>query len=151
MKEAVNEPNLDFIATAPLLESSKSLMWEMTHPDATNTDLNVFCLAEQPVADALNAQQLYEMLHGDGATPSLVDAANLLKSKPGAPSMLYHARQQIRRFEILNKVLLGEAHPLGASLKAFCNRMISTEGRLHMLQAELLLLPTMLCKKVAVM
>ena len=151
VKESLNEPDLDFIATAPLLESSKSLLWEMTQPDAVNTGLNVFGLADQPVADALTQQQLYEMLHGDGASPSLVDASNLLQSKPGAPTMLYHARQQIRRFEILNKVLLGNAHPLGQNLNAFCNRMISTEGRLHMLQAEHLLLPTMLCKKVAVL
>ena len=151
VKEAVQEPDLDFIATAPVLECCKSLLWEMTHPDAVNTGLNVFGLAEQPVADALNEQQMYEMLHGDGASPSLVDATNLLKAKTGAPTMLYHARQQLRRFEILNKVLLGETHPLGINLHAFCNRMISTEGRLHMLQAEHLLLPTMLCKKVAVL
>ena len=151
IKEIVNEPDLDFIATAPLLESCKSLMWEMTHPDAVSTGLNVFGLSDQPVAEALNQQQLYEMLHGDGAAPTLADAANLLKSKPAAPTMLYHARQQLRRFEIINKILLGPTHELGTNLNAFCNRMISTEGRLHMLQAEHLLLPTMLCKKIAVL
>lgn len=151
IKDIVNEPDLNFIATAPLLESSKSLLWEMTHPDAVNTGLNVFGLADQPIADALSQQQLYEMLHGDGASPSLSDVAHLLKAKTGAPTMLYHARQQIRRFEILNKVLLGDNHPLCLNLNAFCNRMISTEGRLHMLQAEYMLLPTMLCKKIAVL
>ena len=100
--------------------------------------------------DALSRQQMYEMLHGDGASPSLADAAALLKSKAGAPTMLYHARQQIRRLEILIKVLIGLHHPLAQNLNEFCNRMISNEGRLHLLQADHLLLPTMLCKKIAV-
>ena len=65
--------------------------------------------------------------------------------------MLYHAHQQICHFKIMNKVLLGENHQLGVSLNDFCNRMISNEGCLHMLQGEHLLLPTMLCKKVAVL
>ena len=150
VKDELNEPDLQFLATASILEVSKGLMWEMTHPDAVTTGLNVFLLAEQLMEDALSRQQMYEMLHGDGASPSLSDAAALLKSKAGAPTMLYHARQQIRRFEILIKVLIGTRHPLAQNLNAFCNRMISNEGRLHLLQADHLLLPTMLCKKIAV-
>ena len=78
IKEDLNEPDLEFIATAPLLESSKSLMWEMTHPDAVTTGLNIFRLADQPLADALSKHGLYEMLHGDGASPFLDDAASWL-------------------------------------------------------------------------
>jgi hypothetical protein len=150
VKDDLNEPDLQFLATAAVLEVSKSLMWEMTHPDAVTTGLNVFLLAEQLMDDALSRQQMYEMLHGDGAAPTLSDAAALLKTKAGAPTMLYHARQQIRRLEILIKVLIGVHHPIGRNLNAFCNRMISNEGRLHLLQADHLLLPTMLCKKIAV-
>ena len=150
VKDELNEPDLQFLATASILEVSKSLMWEMTHPDAVTTGLNVFLLAEQVMDEALSRQQMYEMLHGDGASPSLSDAAALLKSKAGAPTMLYHARQQIRRLEIIIKVLIGTHHPLAQNLHTFCNRMISNEGRLHLLQADHLLLPTMLCKKIAV-
>jgi hypothetical protein len=149
-KEQLNEPDLQFLATAPLLEVSKSLMWEMTNTDAVTTGLNVFILAEQSIEDAMNKQQMYEMLHGDGASPSMSDAAALLKSKAGAPTMLYHARQQVRRLEIIVKVLMGENHPVAVQLNAFCNKMISNEGRLHILQADTILLPTFLCKKITI-
>ena len=103
----------------------------MTTNDAVNTGVNPFLLGDHDVTQALNQQSIYEMLHGDGASPSLNDAAALMKSKAGAPKLIFNARQQIRRFEILNRIILGNAHPLCNALNIMSNRMISSEHMLH--------------------
>ena len=123
----------------------------MAGNDSVQTGLNVFLLGETDINTALNQQSIYEMLHGQGASPSLTDASALVSAKPGAPRMIFQARQQIRRFEILNKIILGENHPFCTNLNIFCNRMVSREGSLHVLKADHTLLPTMLCKKIAIM
>ena len=150
VKALVQEPDLQFVATASLLETVKSLHWEMNSNDSVQTGLNLFLLAEEVMDEALGQQAVYELLHSNGAAPSLSDAAMLIKAKAGAPRMIFQARQQACRMEILLKVIIGETHPLATELGAYCNRMMSNESRLHLLQADHLLLPTMLCKKIAV-
>ena len=150
VKLELNEPDLPFVVSASLWEAIKSLQWEMTTNDAVNTGVNPFLLGDHDVTQALNQQSIYEMLHGDGASPSLNDAAALMKSKAGAPKLIFNARQQIRRFEILNRIILGNAHPLCNALNIMSNRMISSEHMLHQRHQQHLLLPTLICKKVAV-
>ena len=150
VKLELNEPDLPFIASASLWEAIKSLQWEMTTNEAVNTGINPFLLCDHDITAALSQQSIYEMLHGDGASPSLDDAAALMKAKAGAPKLVFNARQQIRRFEILNRILLGPIHPLCNQLNVMSNRMISSEHMLHQLHQQHLLLPTLLCKKVAV-
>ena len=89
------------------------------------------------------------MMHGDGASPSLDEAAALVKAKEGAPRLIFNARQQLKRFKIINNILLGGHHELCTVLNVFGNRMISSEHMLHQLHVQYLLLPTLLCKKVA--
>ena len=150
IKTMVNEPDLTFIVTASQLEVIKSLQYEMSSNDSVDSGFNNFIFGDQNIDEALSQQAIYEMLHGDGAAPSLSDAAALLKAKAGAPKMIFNARQQVRRYEIATKILLGTNHDLGVALNAYCNRMVSSEGLLHRLQSDHLLLPTMLCKKIAV-
>ena len=151
IKAALQEQDLQFIVSASLLEVAKNLQWEMTSNDNVSSGLNPFLLPELAIDEALGQQAVYEMMHSDGAAPSLNDAAIMVKAKAGAPRMIYQAQHQIRRFEILLKVLLGENHPVPTAINAFANRMRSQEARLHLLLAENLLLPTMLVKKVAVL
>ena len=150
VKQLVNEPDLQFVVLAPVLESIKGLLWEMATNDSITTGFNLFLLHEGPKEESLTKQSLYEMLHGDGASPTMSDAAALLKVKTGAPRFLYEARQQIRRFEIVVKIIMGQHHPLSTELNSFCNRMLSMETFLYNLQTEVQLLPLKICKKIAV-
>jgi hypothetical protein len=150
VKQLVNEPDLQFVVLAPVLEAVKGLLWEMATNDSISTGFNLFLLHEGPKEESLTKQSLYEMLHGDGAAPTMSDAAALLKVKTGAPRFLYEARQQIRRFEIIVKIIMGQHHPLATELSSFCNRMLSMETFLYTLQSEVTLLPLKICKKVAV-
>jgi hypothetical protein len=150
VKLDLNEPDLPFIASASLWETIKSLQWEMTTNDAVNTGLNPFLLGDHDVTDALNQQSVYEMMHGDGASPSLHEAAALVRAKAGAPKLIFNARQQLKRFEIINHIIMGTNHPFCLALQILTNRMISSEHMLHQLHQQHLLLPTLLCKKVAI-
>ena len=150
VKHEVGEPDLDFTATAPLLETVKSLQWEMSSNDSIHTGLNNFLLSDEVMIDAIGSTALYELMHGEGAAPSLADAQNLLRAKASAPRMIYQSRQQTRRFEVLMRVILGPHHTLSLALGVYNARVLSSESRLHLLQADHLLLPTMLCKKIAV-
>ena len=150
VKNDIGEPDLEFTATAPLLENVKSLQWEMSNNDSIHTGLNNFLLSDEVMQDAIGSTALYELMHGEGAAPSLADAQSLLRAKASAPRMIYQSRQQTRRFEVLLRVILGPHHELSRALSAYNARVLSSESRLHVLQADHLLLPTMLCKKVAV-
>ena len=150
VKHEIGEPDLAFAATAPLLEIVKSLQWEMTSNDSVHTGLNNFLLADEVMQEAIGAASLYELMHGEGAAPTLTDAQNLLRAKAAAPRMIYQSRQQTRRYEVLLKVVLGSHHQVSVALSAYNNRVLSSESKLHLLQATNLLLPTMLCKRVAV-
>ncbi len=151
VKTEINAPDLPFTATAAVLEAIKSLHWEMNNNDAVTSGLNLFLLPDDnESADSISAQALYDLMHSDGAAPSLQDATSLLKAKPGAPKFIYQARQQTRRFEIIIRICLGSNHPMATQLSAYNNRMLACEAKLHSLQVDQLLLPTMLCKKVAV-
>ena len=150
IKNEVGEPDLEFTATAPLLETVKSLQWEMSHNDSIHTGLNNFLLSDDVMQDAIGSTALYELMHGEGAAPSLADAQSLLRAKASAPRMIYQSRQQTRRFKVLMRVILGPHHDLAQALGTYNARILSSESRLHVLQADHLLLPTMLCKKVAV-
>ena len=50
----------------------------------------------------------------------------------------------------LMKVVLGDQHAVSRQLGLYNTKISSCEAKLHQLQGEHLLLPTMLCKKVAV-
>jgi hypothetical protein len=150
IKQILNEPDLPFVVSASILESVKSLQWEMVSNDAVDTGLNVFLLADELMTDSLSHQAMYELMHSDGAAPTLADATTLIKAKAGAPRMIYQSRQQAKRMEILLMAIMGELHPLPASYNEYNTRLTSSESSLHLLQAEHLLLPTMLCKKLAV-
>jgi hypothetical protein len=150
IKEAINEPDLTFIATTPILEAIKSLHWEMTSNDSVTSGLNIFLFGDQHVEEAYSMQQMYELLHGDGANPTLSDAAALVKAKAAAPKQIYQYRQQAVRFLIINKIILGVHHPLCTKLQAYCNKFLAMESMLHDQQRDLLLLPTMLAKKLSV-
>jgi hypothetical protein len=150
VKEVIGEPDLPFTATPAILEVIKSLQWEMTSNDSVQTGLNNFLLADEILHESIGSQSLYELLHSDGAAPTLADATKFLKAKPGAPKMIYQSRQQTRRFETLLKVVMGVQHPVAVELNLYNNKVLSTEAKLHLLQGEHLLLPTMLCKKVTV-
>jgi hypothetical protein len=52
IKESINEPDLVFIATTPLLEAIKGLHWEMSSNDAITSGLNIFLMGEQAVEEA---------------------------------------------------------------------------------------------------
>ena len=151
IKESINEPDLVFIATTPLLEAIKSLNWEMSSNDAVTSGLNIFLLGEQAVEEAYTQQQMYELLHGDGANPTLKDAAALIKAKAATPKHIYQFRHQAVRFQIINKIILGQNHPLCTQLSVYCNRFLAMEAILHTHQRQHLLLPTMLAKKLAVL
>jgi hypothetical protein len=150
VKLELNEPDLPFVASAGLWEAIRSLQWEMTTNDAVNTGINPFLLGDHDITDALNKQAVYEMMHGDGASPSLDEAAALVKAKAGAPKLIFNARQQLKRFEIVNNIILGPRHTFCAALNVLGNRMIASEHMLHQLHLQHLLLPTLLCKKIAV-
>lgn len=85
-----------------------------------------------------------------GAAPSLDDATRLLKAKAGAPKMIFEARQQLRRYEVLLKVILGEQHALATELNVYCNRFLSMESFLHQLQTTCQHLPVKIVKRVSV-
>ena len=150
IKAEVGEPDLPFHATAPLLEVLKSLHWEMSCNDSVNTGFNNFLLADAIMDTALGSLQLYELLHSDGANPTLADATALVRAKAGAPHFIYQSRQQMKRFEIATRIVLSSTHPLPLALNDYNRELSANESKLHQLQAEHLLLPTMLCKRVAV-
>ena len=62
--------------------------------------------------DAMGQLSMYELMHSDGAAPTLADATTLTKAKAGTPWMIYQACQQARQIEILLMVIIGEHHPL---------------------------------------
>ena len=149
MKEMLSELELPFVATGGVLEAIKGLEWSMTDNDAVATGLSVWLLLEV-AAGEFSAQSVWEMLYSDGAAPSLADATSLVKGKPDAPRYFYQARLQIRRFQILNIVLLQRPHPFCVNIENYYRRFLAMESMLHRLQQQHVLLPTMLLKRFAV-
>ena len=95
MKELLNELQLQFVVEASVVEVLKSFQWPMLSNDSVSTGFSAWLLPESDVSNDFTAQAVYEMLYGDGASPSLSDAAALVRAKPGAPKHLYQARLQI--------------------------------------------------------
>ena len=122
----------------------------MATNDAVETGFSAWLLPESKLTSSATAQSVYEMLYGDGASPSLADATALVKAKPGAPRHLYQVRIQIRKFHILNIVALGLNHPLCQAIDAYHRRFLTMESTLHALHTEDLLLPTKLLKRFCV-
>ena len=150
VKELLGELDLAFSVDGSVLEAMKGLNWPMATNDAVDTGFSAWLLPESKVASSATAQSVYEMLYGDGASPSLADATALVKAKPGAPRHLYQVRIQIRKFHILNVVALGVAHPLCQAMNTYHRRFLTMESTLHALHAEELLLPTKLLKRFSV-
>ena len=150
VKELLGEIDLSFSVDGAVLEAMKNLNWPMASNDAVETGFSAWLLPESKLTSASTAQSVYEMLYGDGASPSLADATALVRAKPGAPRQLYQVRLQIRKFHILNVVALGIAHPLCQAINAYHRRFLTMESTLHALHAEDLLLPTKLLKRFCV-
>ena len=150
VKELVNEPDLEFTATGPLLEAITKLNWEMNNSDSVTTGLNVFMVGDASKEEANSSQQLWELLHSNGAAPSLADATSLLKVKAGAPIHLHETRHQLRRFEIIVSIIMGAAHPLTTCLSTCGNRMLSMERFLYRSQSDVEYLPVKILKRIAV-
>ena len=150
VKTLVNEPDLEFTATGPLLEAIVKLNWEMDTADSVTTGLNVFMVGDASKEEASSSQQLWELLHSNGAAPSLADATTLLKVKAGAPIHLHVARHQMRRYEIVLNVVLGSTHPLTTCLSTCGNRMLSMERFLYRSQNDVEYLPVKILKRIAV-
>ena len=122
----------------------------MVTNDAVSTGFSAWLFPESNVATNANAQQVYKMWYGDGASPSLADALSLVKAKPGAHRHLYQARLQVRKFHILNCVALDSEHILCNAIQLYYTRFMAMESRLHQLQQEDILLPTKLLKRFCV-
>ena len=150
VKEELNELDLPFAVNGSILEAVKSLQWAMATNDSVDTGFSPWLLSEATTANNSTAQSIYEMLYGNGASPSLADATSLIKAKPGAPRHLYQARIQIRKFHIINAVTLGLQFPLCRAMHTYYNRFIAMEGILHQLHSEDILLPTKLLKRFSV-
>lgn len=150
VKELLNELQLQFVVEASVVEVLKSLQWPMLTNDSVSTGFSAWLLPESDVSNDFTAQAVYEMLYGDGASPSLSDAAALVRAKPGAPKHLYQARLQIRKFHILNVVALDISHALCVAIQTYYNRFLAMESQLHQLQLEDFLLPTKLLKRFCV-
>jgi len=101
--------------------------------DSVRTDFSAWFFPESDSTNDFTAQAVYEMLYGDGASPSLSDAAALVRAKPGAPKHLYQAWLQIRKFHILNVVALDISHTFCVAIQTYYNRFLATESRLHQL------------------
>ena len=152
IKLLVNEPDLEFTATGPLLEAILKLNWAMETNDSVTTGLNLFLLhAGLSQEESLGLQQVWEMLHSNGAAPSMSDAERLMTVKAGAPVVLHEARHQLRRYEIILKAVIGENHPLSLMLHTCCNRMLSMESFLHRQQLHAQYLPVKILKRIAVL
>jgi hypothetical protein len=85
---------------------------------------------------------MYELLHGNGANPTLNDATALIKAKASTLKHIYQFCQQAVRFQIINKIILGQNHPLCTNLSIYCNKFIAMESILHEHQRQHILLPT---------
>ena len=150
-KLELGEKYLDFEATASIIASIKGLSWNMVSNDAVDTGLNIFQMIGQTSGlKGLSHKEAYEMLHGGGANPSIEDAAALLSAKPHAPKLIHHAREHVRRYEIIMRIILPPHHGLIMQLNRFSNQLTTMTSMLHILMLEHLLLPTMLCKKISV-
>ena len=150
IKNKIGKPDLSFTTTPALLKIVKSLAWEMTSNDAVNTRLNNFLLADDIMQEAMGAQSLYDLMHSNGASLSLDNAVALIKAKAGAPKMIFQACQQTCSYEIILCIVLGSQHTLPAGLSIYNARLSSSEAKIDPLLAKKMLLPTMLCKKIAV-
>jgi len=110
VKELLNELQLQFVVDACAVEVLKSLQWPMLTNDSVGTGFSAWLFPESDATNDFTAQAVYEMPYGDGASPSLSDAAALVRAKPGAPKHLYQARLQIHKFHILNVVASDISH-----------------------------------------
>jgi len=150
VKELLNELQLQFVVDASAVEVLKSLQWPMLTNGSVSTRFSARLFPESDSTNDFIAQAVYEMLYGDGSSPSLSDAAALLRAKPGALKHFYQARLQIRKLHILNIVALDISHAICVAIQTYYNRFLEIESRLHQLQQEDFLLPTKLMKRFCV-
>jgi hypothetical protein len=148
-KEECVEPEIQFIATAPLLQMIQQLSLEMSTMDSINSGLQPFRFPEQNPEDAGEARFTYESLYNGAAAPTSADVTALMKAKVSPPLDNQETRHMHLRNMILAKVLLGRNHQLPRGIESFCNRFLSLEPvfkRLEMTKKSKVLFPTMICR-----
>ena len=86
-KSECAEPEIQFIATAPLLQMIQLLAFEMSSMDNISSDLQQpFLFPEQNPEDAAKGLFAYESLYSSGgAAPSSDDITALIKAKVSPP------------------------------------------------------------------
>ena len=148
-KEECAEPELQIIATAPLLVMIEQLSFEMSTRDSINSDLQpCFRFPEQNPEDAGEARFTYESLYNGAAASNSTDVAALMKAKVSPPLDNQEARHMHLRNMILAKVLMGRNHQVPREIESFCNRFLSKEPvlkGLEMTKQSKVLFPTMIC------
>jgi hypothetical protein len=151
-KERCGEPELQFIATAPLLVMIEHLAFEMSTLDSINSGFQPFRFPEQNPEDAGEARFKYESLYNGAAAPSSTDVAALMKAKMSPPLDNQEARHMHLRTMILANVLMGRNHQIPIALESFCRRFLAKEPalkRLEMTKQDKVLFPTMVSRSNA--
>lgn len=144
------ERGLQFLATPSLLQTIFTLNLSMTNSNAVTTGLQPFRLHDHPDAEQIAGLQfVYEIVRGEGASLSVADAQGLARPTAAAPVLLLHARQQMKRMDIIVSALLTPSHPLVQALAGYHVRFSAMEHKLQELMPAEPLLPSLLIKRVA--
>jgi hypothetical protein len=109
---------LHFVVTADLANKLSSLMWK-AHPEDLGQGVHPFCVGETS-PDAIAALQelahKYDLITSDGASPSLMDARELVGGgKAAIPRNLIALDAQNQLFLVLLRVFLGATHAVTAA------------------------------------
>ena len=125
---------LHFVVTADLANKLSSLMWK-AHPEDLSQGVHPFCVGETSPDAIAVLQELarkYDLISSDGASPSLMDARELVGvGKAAVPRNLIALDAQNQLFLVLLQVFIGTTHNVTA---AWERHTVSTQQQLLNLQ-----------------
>ena len=111
-----------------LLTNLVGMMWAMVNPDALETGAlgNAFLFGDLDVEQQQEILAILELIRSGGASPSLTDSQELLKSKVNLPTETGSLRC-VRRMEALFRAVLPVGHPALTFVSAHYQSMKGAE------------------------
>jgi hypothetical protein len=149
-KQATPDPDIEFPASAALLENIRQVNLHMTAIDDIDTGLSPFTLSKQKGKIDRDHLTTYTALYSGYSAPSAADSTALHRAVAIAPTAHHEAISMIRRLQIMCNLFGDHNRDPYHQLDAFCNRYRSMESHLDMIEMDQPkeLLPTMIVRYV---